>query len=103
MEGMAFARNVFGGDSEAKPDYDNIASAVFGGPPMCYVGYTEEEATEKLGDVDIYSSSFKYAQTIAIYNMIKHSKIKQSSLLSCNSDYSIRTAKTNAASKTVAL
>jgi glutathione reductase (NADPH) len=59
MEGMAFARNVYGGDAEAKPDYRAVASAVFSNPPLCVVGLSEEEAAEQLGDVDVYTSSFR--------------------------------------------
>ena len=59
MEGMAFARNAFGGDSEAKPDYKDVASAVFSNPPMANVGYTEEQALEHFKNLDLYTSSFK--------------------------------------------
>lgn len=59
MEGMAFAKGVFGGDASAKPDYSNIASAVFSSPPMASVGFTEEEAAEKFDNLDFYTSSFK--------------------------------------------
>ena len=47
------------GDSEAKPDYECVASAVFSGPPLCVVGLSEEEARDKYGDIDVYTSSFK--------------------------------------------
>lgn len=59
MEGMAFARNVFGEDSEAIPDYRDIASAVFSSPPLASVGLTEEEAAKKFDNLDLYSSSFR--------------------------------------------
>ena len=37
MEGMAFAKTVFGG-AETKPDYQFVASAVFCQPPLASVG-----------------------------------------------------------------
>ena len=37
MEGMAFAKTCFGGEA-TKPDYQNIASAVFCQPPLASVG-----------------------------------------------------------------
>jgi glutathione reductase (NADPH) len=58
-QGMAFARKAFGGDEGAKPDYDNIPSAVFSSPPIATVGLTEAEAAEQFKDVDVYTSSFK--------------------------------------------
>eukprot|EP00897_Mesotaenium_endlicherianum_P011018 jgi/Mesen1/9945/ME000071S09365 len=58
MEGMAFAKTVFGGDS-TKPDYSIVPSAVFTQPPIGTSGLTEEQAIEKYGDVDVYTSSFR--------------------------------------------
>lgn len=60
MEGMAFARNAFGGDTNAAPDYEAIASAVFSSPPMATVGLSEEAAKEKYGDIDVFTSSFRF-------------------------------------------
>jgi hypothetical protein len=37
MEGMAFAKTAFGGQL-TKPDYQNVASAVFCQPPLASVG-----------------------------------------------------------------
>lgn len=59
MEGMAFARNAFGGDESAAPDYEAIPSAVFSSPPMASVGLTEEQATEKYKNLDIFTSGFR--------------------------------------------
>jgi glutathione reductase (NADPH) len=56
---MAFVRNVFGGDASAKPDFETVATAVFSSPPISTVGMTEEQAVEKYGDVDVYTSSFR--------------------------------------------
>ena len=62
MEGMAFARNAFGGDKNAKPDYGAVASAVFSTPTISTVGLTEEEAVAREGGKKrtlVFSSSFK--------------------------------------------
>ena len=59
MQGMAFAKHVFGGDPEGKPDYEYIPSAVFSSPPIANVGLTEEEAVEQYKNVDIFTSSYK--------------------------------------------
>uniref|UniRef100_A0A061S6M6 Glutathione reductase n=1 Tax=Tetraselmis sp. GSL018 TaxID=582737 RepID=A0A061S6M6_9CHLO len=59
MEGMAVARTLFGGNGPVAPNHENIASAVFTQPPLATVGMTEEEAAEALGDLDIYTSSFR--------------------------------------------
>lgn len=58
-QGMAFAKHVFGGDPEGKPDYEYIPSAVFSSPPIANVGLTEEEAVEQYKNVDIFTSSYK--------------------------------------------
>ena len=41
-----------------KPDYDNVASVVFSSPQVAKVGIDEEEAKEKIGDVDIFTTTF---------------------------------------------
>ena len=62
MEGMAFARNVFGGQEDAAPDYHSVASAVFSSPPLASVGLTEEEALDyDFKNLDLYTSSFRQA------------------------------------------
>ncbi|KAG0618349.1 hypothetical protein M758_4G056700 [Ceratodon purpureus] len=58
MEGMAMAKTAFGNEP-TKPDYRYIASAVFTQPPIATVGYTEEAAVEKFGDIDVYTSTFR--------------------------------------------
>jgi glutathione reductase (NADPH) len=60
MEAMAFAHNVFGGDASAVPNYADVPSAVFSSPPLSFVGLTEEQAIQQYGDVDVYTSSFRY-------------------------------------------
>ncbi|WIA38411.1 hypothetical protein OEZ86_001737 [Tetradesmus obliquus] len=59
MEGMAFAKTAFGGQP-TKPDYQNVASAVFCQPPLASVGLSEEQAIAQLsGAIDVYVSKFK--------------------------------------------
>lgn len=45
---------------DVRPDYEAVASAVFSSPPIATVGLTEEQAHEKYGDIDIYSTAFKW-------------------------------------------
>ena len=65
MQGMAFAKHVFGDDPQGKPDYDYIPSAVFSSPPIANVGLTEEEAVEKYKNVDVFTSSYKCAAPLS--------------------------------------
>jgi glutathione reductase (NADPH) len=58
MEGMAVARHLFSGIPH-KADHKNVPTAVFSQPNIGTVGYSEEEAVEAFGDVDVYSSSFR--------------------------------------------
>ena len=55
---MALAATLFKGQP-TKPDYSNVAAAVFLQPPVATCGMTEEEAVAKFKDVDIYLSTFK--------------------------------------------
>ncbi|MEM0952877.1 MAG: glutathione-disulfide reductase [Pseudomonadota bacterium] len=57
-EGMAFARKQFG-PAEKAVEYDFIPSAVFSQPNIGTVGFTEEEARDKFGDITLYKSSFR--------------------------------------------
>ena len=51
---------VFGGQREARLDYDNIATVVFSHPPLGMVGLCEAEARERHGDaVKVYSTRFR--------------------------------------------
>ena len=61
MQGMAFAKHVFGEDPQGKPDYEYIPSAVFSSPPIANVGLSEEEAVEQYKNIDVFTSSYKYA------------------------------------------
>ena len=55
---MAFARRNFG-NLEQTVDYDFIPSAVFCQPPIGTVGFTEEEARARFGDIRLFKSSFR--------------------------------------------
>jgi len=58
MEGMAFSKSAFGGEL-TKPDYSNIATAVFTQPPMGTCGLSEEQCIAKFaGELDVYVSKF---------------------------------------------
>ena len=52
---------LFGGQHEAKLDYDNIATVVFSHPPLGKVGLTEAEARARHGDeaVKVYTTRFR--------------------------------------------
>ncbi|HEV2681037.1 MAG TPA: glutathione-disulfide reductase [Rhodanobacter sp.] len=57
--GRQLADRLFGGQSEARLDYENIPSVVFSKPPLGMVGMTEEDAREQHGDaVTVYRSRF---------------------------------------------
>ena len=58
-EGMALARNLFGGMSQ-RVDYKDIATAVFSQPNIATVGLTEAEAREKYEKIQIFKSSFRH-------------------------------------------
>ncbi|KAL6771736.1 GSR2 [Auxenochlorella protothecoides x Auxenochlorella symbiontica] len=58
MEGMALVKTLFAGQDTA-PDHADIATAVFSHPEIGTVGLTEEQAAERYGDLDIFTSSFK--------------------------------------------
>jgi len=57
-EGQAFAETVFNGNPIAV-DHSLIPTAVFSQPEMGTVGLTEAEARAKLGEIDIYKTSFR--------------------------------------------
>ena len=51
---------LFGGDAQAKLDYDSIATVVFSHPPLGMVGLSEEQARELHGDaVKTYTARFR--------------------------------------------
>ncbi len=57
-EGHALADRLFN-PSGRNVGYEYIPTAVFSQPPIGTVGYTEEEARSKFGEVDIYRSAFR--------------------------------------------
>lgn len=57
-EGMAFARRQFGGVEDAV-DYDFIPTAVFCQPNIGTVGFTEDEARARFGQLRVFKSTFK--------------------------------------------
>lgn len=59
--GRRLADRLFGGASDAKFEYSNIATVVFSHPPIGTIGLTEPQAREAYGDdaVTIYKSVFK--------------------------------------------
>lgn len=51
---------LFGGDAQARLDYDNIATVVFSHPPLGMVGLNEEQARERHGNaVKTYTARFR--------------------------------------------
>ena len=57
--GRRLADRLYGGMSERRLDYENIATVIFSHPPMGTIGCTEREARERWGDaVRVYRSEF---------------------------------------------
>src|SRR6185436_268581 len=57
--GRRLADRLFGGEPDARLDYDDIPSVVFSHPPVGVVGMTEESARARHGDeVKIYLRRF---------------------------------------------
>jgi len=55
---------LFGGQADAKLDYDNVPTVVFSHPPLATVGLTEEQAREKHGAaVKAFTSNFRPMMT----------------------------------------
>lgn len=57
-EAMAFVDHLYG-NGERIMDYEFIPTAVFTDPNVATVGFTEEQAREKFGKIEVYSSNFK--------------------------------------------
>ncbi|MGB2255964.1 MAG: glutathione-disulfide reductase, partial [Spongiibacter marinus] len=58
-EGMNLARRLYGGIDQAM-DYEYIPTAIFCQPNIGTVGYSEEQAREKFGDISVFTSQFKH-------------------------------------------
>jgi glutathione reductase (NADPH) len=58
--GRRLADRIFGGQSKARLDYNNICSVVFSHPPVGTVGFSEQEAIEKYGEeqIKVYQTRF---------------------------------------------
>lgn len=57
-EAMCFVETVFKGNP-TRPDFDEVATAVFSQPEIGTVGLSEDDAVRRLGDVDIYRAEFR--------------------------------------------
>jgi glutathione reductase (NADPH) len=57
-EGMCFAETLFN-DRPMRPDYRDVATAVFSSPPVATVGLTEADARAQYGRIDVYRTAFK--------------------------------------------
>lgn len=57
-EGMAFAKTQYN-DQPTVVDYDNIPTAVFCQPNIGTCGLSEEQASQRYGDVTVYESEFR--------------------------------------------
>jgi glutathione reductase (NADPH) len=66
--GRKLADRVFGGQPDARLNYENIASVVFSHPPIGTVGLTEEQARERYTDIRVYHSQF----TNMLYALSEH-------------------------------
>jgi glutathione reductase (NADPH) len=58
-EGMSLAKRLFKGDTTTL-DYSYIATAIFSQPNLATVGYNEDEARERFGDIAVYTSRFTH-------------------------------------------
>lgn len=58
--GRRLADRLFGGEPEARLDYDGVPTVIFGHPPASTVGLSEPEARRRFGDaaVRVYTSAF---------------------------------------------
>lgn len=57
--GRKLADRLYGGQPDARLDYENIASVVFTHPPVGTVGLSEPEAVDRFGDaVTVYETQF---------------------------------------------
>jgi len=57
-EGHSFADTMYGG-MDRPTTHEWVASAVFSNPEIGTVGYTEAQAVEKYGDINVYTSTFR--------------------------------------------
>lgn len=58
-EGMNLAKRLFGGIDEPL-DYDFIPTAIFSQPNIATVGFSEEQARDKFGEISVFTSRFRH-------------------------------------------
>tara|TARA_R110001592_G_scaffold217488_1_gene471199 strand:+ start:9548 stop:10900 length:1353 start_codon:yes stop_codon:yes gene_type:complete len=58
-EGMNLAKRLFNGDNSVL-DYNFIPTAIFSSPNLATVGFNEEDARERFGDIAVYTSRFTH-------------------------------------------
>lgn len=58
-EGMNLAKRLFAGIDEPL-DYDYIPTAIFSQPNISTVGYSEEQARDKFGEISVFTSRFRH-------------------------------------------
>jgi glutathione reductase (NADPH) len=72
--GRRLADRIWGGQDGRKLSYENIATVIFGHPPLGTIGMTEPEARARFGDaVKCYNSSF-----VPMYHALTEAKPKTS-------------------------
>ena len=83
MEGHRLADTLFGG-KDRPVDHEYVASTVFTTPEIGTVGYTEEEAAAKFGDIDVYKNrframkhSFPQSETYSLFKLIVDTKTQR--------------------------
>merc|ERR1719199_1881722 len=83
MEGHRLADTLFGG-KDRPVDHEFVASTVFTTPEIGTVGYTEQEAVEKYGDIDVYKNrframkhSFPKSETYSLFKLIVETKTQR--------------------------
>lgn len=62
-EAMCFVETVFK-DNPTKPDHDCIPTAVFSQPEIGTVGLSEDEASKRFAELEVYSASFRPMRNI---------------------------------------
>jgi len=80
MEGHRLADTLYGG-MDRPVDHEFVASTVFTNPEIGTVGYTEEEAAKKFGDIAVYKNrframkhSFPKSETYSLFKIIVDTK-----------------------------
>jgi glutathione reductase (NADPH) len=83
MEGHRLADTLFG-NKDRKVDHEYVASTVFTTPEIGTVGYTEEDAVTKFGNVDIYRNrframkhSFPQSEVYSLFKLIVETKTQR--------------------------